>query len=320
VRCHLAEVLVADDAGELVGTWTVHFMRWTWEYTFTADGKVTWRDPLNNESGSGRWALMGSIVNLTWTNSTEKETWNRPIRPGDQIGWCVASYGTGKIEAKKAGGGASAGLKDDLRTMANRSDFKFGSNYDQVHDRITKASAQEKREALSDQPLLTLIRHKMLFNDFAMAVELLGRQSPTGKQLTEDAVVKSACEAAWADSNVNASNPNDWRENGGYIFMNLVSGQVSTARVPSGNWGGLNLPGPEIKDIPDDSIVVGVFHTHPNPDGAGTCEDHDVQKSKIDGVPDVVRGAKGPFPCGVERRLHLAGSRGYPGPSGGDPP
>ena len=105
-----------------------------------------------------------------------------------------------------------------------------------------------------------------------------------------------------------------------YIFMNVISGQLSTTRVPSGNWGQLSLPGPELKNIPDNSIVVGVFHTHPNPDGAGTCEEHDIQESRIDGVPDVVRGAKGPFPCGVERRLHLAGFKGYPGPSVGDPP
>jgi len=228
----------------------------------------------------------------------------------------------GKIEAKKTTTAEppSTRLKDDLRTMANRSDFSFGSNYGQVHDRINKASAQEKREVLADQPLLTLLRHKMMFNDFAMAVELLGRQPPTGKQLMEDAVVKGALEAAWADSNVNASNPDDWRENGGYIFMNVISGQISTTRVPPGNWGRLNLPSPDLKTIPENTIVVGVFHTHPNPAGTLDCEDHDTQESQLDGVPDVVRGAKGAFPCGVERRLHLAGSRSYPGPSGGDPP
>ena len=34
---------------------------WTREYTFTPDGKVTWRDPLNNENGSGRWAIRGNL-------------------------------------------------------------------------------------------------------------------------------------------------------------------------------------------------------------------------------------------------------------------
>jgi hypothetical protein len=64
---------------------------------------------------------------------------------------------------------------------------------------------------------LTPLRGKMYFNDFAKAAELLGRQSPTGKQLMEDPVVKSAPEAAWAASNVDAKDPNDWRENGLHI-------------------------------------------------------------------------------------------------------
>jgi len=173
---------------------------------------------------------------------------------------------------------------------------------------------------LADQPLLAALRLKMDFNDFAMAVELLGRQAPTGKELSENSVVKSACDTAWAASNSDAKNPNDWRENGGYIFMNLISGEISISTVPPGNWGRLDLPSPDLKTIPANTIVVGIFHTHPNPDAPQVCEDHDIDKSKVDGVPDVVRGPKGPFPCGVERRLHLAGARSYPGPSGGDPP
>jgi len=92
---------MADDAQELVGTWTVKFMQWTWEYTFTADDRVTWRDPLNNENGAGRWTLMGKIVHFSWTGSSTKETWNRPIKPDDQEGWSSASYGSDKIKATK---------------------------------------------------------------------------------------------------------------------------------------------------------------------------------------------------------------------------
>jgi len=92
---------MADDAQEIVGTWTVKFMQWTWEYVFTSDGRVTWRDPLNNEKGSGRWALMGKMINLSWTGSSTKETWNRPVQAADQSGWYAASYGTGLVKAKK---------------------------------------------------------------------------------------------------------------------------------------------------------------------------------------------------------------------------
>jgi hypothetical protein len=161
------------------------------------------------------------------------------VRPGDVL------YGNGtevltlppRPGTAPAVTTGTAKLKDDLRNMANGSDFSPGRNHERVRDRINAASAQEKREALADQPLLTVLRLKMDFFDFAMAVELLGRQAPTGKQLSENAVVKSACDAAWAASNADAKNPDEWRENGGYIFMNLVSGEISTSTVPAGNLG-----------------------------------------------------------------------------------
>ena len=82
---------MADDAQELVGTWTVKFMQWTWEYTFTADGRVTWRDPGNNETGAGRWALAEKL-NFSWTGSSTKETWNRPIRSRSSSCGCAAAH------------------------------------------------------------------------------------------------------------------------------------------------------------------------------------------------------------------------------------
>jgi hypothetical protein len=211
-------------------------------------------------------------------------------------------------------------LKDDLRKMSVRPNFTPGRNYDMVRDRIKASSDQEKREALRDPALVTSLRQKMMFQDFAKAVELLGRQSPTGEELIKNPEVKKTLDAAWAASNVSAKNPDNWRENGGYIFLNVVSGSISTMKAAPGNWGQMALPSPDLKTIPEDSIVVAVFHTHPNPDRAGVCEEHDIEKSSIDGVPDIVRGHKGPFSCGVKRRLHLAGARGYPGSGEDDAP
>lgn len=115
---------MADDAQELVGTWTVRFMHWTWEYTFSADGRVTWRDPLNNETGAGRWALMGKYLQFSWTGSSTKESWERPIRRLDQPGWCQASYGTGPLKAQKnllaGGGGAST---DPVKALREDADY-----------------------------------------------------------------------------------------------------------------------------------------------------------------------------------------------------
>jgi hypothetical protein len=50
---------MSDDRVEVLGKWSVTFQKWTWEYVFSADGTVTWRDPLNNENGKGRWVKTG---------------------------------------------------------------------------------------------------------------------------------------------------------------------------------------------------------------------------------------------------------------------
>jgi hypothetical protein len=92
---------MADDRTELLGRWRVKFQQYTWEYVFTADGVVRWTDPNNNESGVGRWSLLNKIVYFSWTNSTAKESWNRPIKQKGQGGWIEASYGTGASEAEK---------------------------------------------------------------------------------------------------------------------------------------------------------------------------------------------------------------------------
>lgn len=92
------------DAG-LVGKWTVKFKSWTWEYTFTADGRVTWRDPLNGETGTGRVGFAQKVIFFTWAGSTEKESWNLPIS-NSMKGWVDASYGIGPLSAfKKVGVG-----------------------------------------------------------------------------------------------------------------------------------------------------------------------------------------------------------------------
>jgi len=90
-----------DDRKLVVGIWSVRFKNWTWEYNFSFDGRVTWRDPLNGMNGSGRWAKQGNYINITWYDSTTKESFRCPLKPADQIGWYDASYGVGQSKAKK---------------------------------------------------------------------------------------------------------------------------------------------------------------------------------------------------------------------------
>ena len=84
----------------LVGKWTVKFKAWTWEYTFTADGRVTWRDPLNGKTGTGRVGFGAKVIFFTWAGSTTKESWNLPIS-NSMKGWVDASYGVGPLSAVK---------------------------------------------------------------------------------------------------------------------------------------------------------------------------------------------------------------------------
>lgn len=69
-----------DDKQLLLGKWTVWVKDWAWEYEFSADGTVVWRDTRSLERGIGRWTMSPSLVNLQWRNSTTKESWRRPLK------------------------------------------------------------------------------------------------------------------------------------------------------------------------------------------------------------------------------------------------
>jgi hypothetical protein len=97
---------MAEDKIEILGTWRVSFQNWRWDYTFVADGSVRWRDPLNNDSGVGKWSLAPANVIIAWADSSTKESWGRPIRQSGQPGWIDASYGVGALSAEKSAGPA----------------------------------------------------------------------------------------------------------------------------------------------------------------------------------------------------------------------
>ncbi len=107
---------MADDKDEIIGKWTVKVKGWTWEYLFSPGGKVTWRDPLNNENGAGRWTMSSKLINISWSGSSTAESLTRPITPAKQSGWYSSSYYTGKYEMKKV---PPAGASDVDPTIAN---------------------------------------------------------------------------------------------------------------------------------------------------------------------------------------------------------
>jgi hypothetical protein len=75
-----------SDAGELMrdeqdilGLWEVKFRQWTWQYRFSENKTVTWRDIYNGQTGSGQWVMTDQLINIRWRGSTTKESWYRPI-------------------------------------------------------------------------------------------------------------------------------------------------------------------------------------------------------------------------------------------------
>jgi len=70
---------MADDKQLLIGKWTVWVKDWIWEYEFSSNGTVAWKDTRSLEKGSGNWSMSSKLVNLSWLNSTTRESWHRPL-------------------------------------------------------------------------------------------------------------------------------------------------------------------------------------------------------------------------------------------------
>ncbi len=68
--------------------WTVRVKHWTWIYSFSRGGSVTWRDPNTNMTGKGNWRIDGSVMRTTWVNSKTTEEWTVPFKPKGTTGWC----------------------------------------------------------------------------------------------------------------------------------------------------------------------------------------------------------------------------------------
>src|SRR5438046_509289 len=87
---------------------------------------------------------------------------------------------------------------------------------------------------------------------------------PTTSELLAHPEVRQALVDAWADSQVDdAANRH---EEGGWIYLDLATGAIATRRAPSGSRSRLSLGNPPILA---NHVIVGTFHTHPNPASEG---------------------------------------------------
>ena len=73
--------------------WRVIVKPWTWIYSFSRLGTVTWRDPNTGMNGKGTWKFEPGRMITTWANSKTWEEWdapnqyNRGDRQGPHVGW-----------------------------------------------------------------------------------------------------------------------------------------------------------------------------------------------------------------------------------------
>src|SRR6516165_9980010 len=88
--------------------------------------------------------------------------------------------------------------------------------------------------------------------------------APSAEELLTNPVVRNALDQAWLDSLPN--DPQQRHEEGGWIYFNTITREVLVRRAPRGMESQVILENPPI--IPD-AVIVGIFHTHPNPSTEG---------------------------------------------------
>jgi hypothetical protein len=212
-------------------------------------------------------------------------------------------------------------LQDKLRWM-----IAEGCGYDAFKGVIVAAA--DKAAALADAAFLGELKGYFSWNDFAKCVELLGRVIPGPGALIGDATVQAALAAAWASSGAAitpappAPAPPGVHEEGGFIYLNIITNTITTDRVSPGRQASLRLEGP---NPPADAVTVGGYHTHPNVGpawGPPVASPADTSWATRKGIPLLLRGA---FPTVAATsdastgpaRAHLAGDREFPGATGG---
>lgn len=117
------------------------------------------------------------------------------------------------------------------------------------------------------------------------------RRPPYISELLAVPLVQRALEEAWRDTRADDSahgNPNAI-EQGGWIYINLLGGQVTVRRAPAHSFNEIGLEPP---DIVPGSVVVGTFHTHPMDPFTGPS-DYDSLLAGQYGVPGIVLGRNG---------------------------
>lgn len=136
-------------------------------------------------------------------------------------------------------------------------------------------------------------------------------RSPTTADLLNEPIVQQALEQAWNDSL--PGDPVRRHEEGGWLYMDTTTGDLTVRRASAGTQTILDLSTPPAVS---GSVVVATFHTHPNPSAEGWDSGPsaaDTQSALVFGVPCLIRADDGVHTTGpVSRRGGLGGDSGYP--------
>ncbi len=137
------------------------------------------------------------------------------------------------------------------------------------------------------------------------------KSAPIFAELRINPVVAQAIEEAWRDSEADA--PDQRHEEGGWVYQNLRTGEVCVRRALAGGQAHIDLSSPPALEH---CVVVGKFHTHPNPTSEGWEAGPSAGDRYVDelhGVPDLIRSDNGIYASGPDgRRGGLAGGSGFP--------
>ena len=135
--------------------------------------------------------------------------------------------------------------------------------------------------------------------------------APSAAELEANPVVQAAFAAAWADSLVD--DPALRHEEGGFIYYDPATGEVTVRRAMPGGMLYLNLDNPPT--VPG-SYLVATYHTHAFPAALGrdpSPSSDDYEAADGSGVPWFVVTEAGVFVVGPDRRVGgLTGPAGYP--------
>jgi Domain of unknown function (DUF4157) len=229
------------------------------------------------------------------------------------------------MHAEYTGPAAPAyGLRNTIQALVE----KKLKTYSPYRETILKATPAEKLFALHSQDLLSTLRNTLDFLAFARCVEGLGRKAPRSDELRKNKVVAEAIKDAWkaSDPGTKGDLVTQPHEEGGWVFMNLIDGSLSTERAPAVGKNFIDLTNPP--DV-ENSVVVATFHTHPNmgPNWQAAADPKDKANSETRGLPSLIAGNPGNNPdifqvflAGPPVRKHLASDTKLPGRSGGIAP